>query len=129
MWTKEFSDVYWQTDKFRNPERGKLVANNTRLYRRNDECICLRLHSTDIITWYPTHMVLNTGGWETHTTKKRMNAWLGPNYYVFQRKHVWYVECVQVGATLEFEDGIQLRPLPTVVQKILEIARTGFNIS
>lgn len=123
----QFQKVYWQTAKFRNPYRGKLVQNNTRLYRESDEQICLMLHQTNIITWYPTHIVLNSGGYHTHTTKKRINEWLD-GAYVFQKNFEWYVEHHDTGAKLDFEDGMELRPLPTIVQKIMRIAQTDFKI-
>lgn len=118
----QFQKVYWQTAKFRNPYKGKLVERNTRLFRRSDECIVLRLYSTDIITWYPTHMVINTGGWNTKTTKSRINQFLD-GYYLFQKKHELYLECVEIGSTIKFEDRIVIKPLPSVVAKIMQIAK------
>lgn len=53
------------------------VGNHTYL-KRDGKVLSLRLHSTDIITWYPDgRTVLFTGGWFTPTTKCRLNQY-GP---------------------------------------------------
>jgi hypothetical protein len=52
------------------------LANNTRVQRREDGAIAVRLHSTDVVTHYPDgSFMLRTGGWYTLTTKQRMNAY------------------------------------------------------
>ena len=52
------------------------LANNTRLTRgaENEGVLVVTLHSTDIVTLYPSgRVVLNMGGWNTVTTRDRMN--------------------------------------------------------
>lgn len=62
----------------RNQGDGKPIDNNTRLFWRDDEAIALRLHNTDILTFYPNGDVrFNSGGWKTVTTKSRLNEY-GP---------------------------------------------------
>jgi hypothetical protein len=53
------------------------VGNNTWLMRDAGRII-VRLHNTDILTYYPDgRVVLNASTWTTQTTKDRMNAFLG----------------------------------------------------
>jgi len=72
----------------RSRDRGKPLANNTRLFDRGD-CFALQLHNTDIIRVFPDGWVLNSGRWQTVTTKQRLNDW-GP-VGISQRDFVWYV--------------------------------------
>ena len=70
-----------------NRDRRK-VANNTYLIRRDEE-IGLILHDTEIITWdWSGSVRYNTGGWNTVTTKNRLNRF-GP-YPVWQKQGVWF---------------------------------------
>lgn len=64
------------------------VDHNTYLQRRADGSIALRLHATDVVTFYPEYLVLNTGGWYTVTTKDRMDF---SGLRVYSVKGVWYV--------------------------------------
>ena len=56
----------------------------------------VRYHYTDVVKvdWDTGIITLNTGGWETSTTKLRMNQasseW-GLGYHVYQHKHDWFV--------------------------------------
>ena len=72
----------------RNRESRKL-ANNTYLLRRGDD-IVIRLHHTNIITFlHNGEVVLNTGGWQTVTTKDRMNRFGGVRIY--QKNWDWFI--------------------------------------
>lgn len=66
------------------------VGNNTWLIR-GDERVHVKLHQTHILTFTPDNrVILNSGGWETATTKDRMNAFLGWNT-VFSNRGDWQV--------------------------------------
>lgn len=70
----------------------------------------VRLHSTDVVTFHRDgRIVLNSGGWQTVTTKERMNRYLPAPYGVFQKKHVWYVWNRQTGTKTKYFDGITLK--------------------
>jgi len=59
-------------------ERRKL-ENNTYLERRDSDAIAVRLHRTDVLTFYRDGGIgIDTGGWNTVTTRDRMNRYL-PN--------------------------------------------------
>ena len=71
----------------------QLTATSVRTV--NGITIC-RYHNTDIATFNHTTktVTLNSGGWHTATTKRRINqcfvAW-GLPYHLFQSTHQWYV--------------------------------------
>jgi hypothetical protein len=84
----------------------KLIKNNTRLtiYKNGDKV--LRLHLTDIIKWQGNKIILNSGGWDTHTTRARFNEFLPDGISVYREKAITYINVR--GAVLEFYDGIEL---------------------
>lgn len=85
----------------------KIVANNTVEYRKEDGIRVIRLHLTDIVTFNPDGSVtLNSDGWQTVTTKARMNEFFSG--YVYQDKSIWYVE--NAGKIYVYKDGITFYP-------------------
>ena len=73
------------------------IENNTCLETRgNGESppIALLFHSTDVVTYHNDKVVLQTGGWQTYTTKERIN-WgfdLGDiPLSLYQEKRIWYL--------------------------------------
>lgn len=67
-------------------------------------------HKTPIVSKNANgDITLNSGGYESVTTKKKMNQaanQFGLGFGVFQKNYVWYV--TYKGQTLEFYDGIKL---------------------
>lgn len=79
------------------------LQNHTYLQRRADS-IAVRLHNTDVVTYYPDGRVkLDSGGWRAHTTKERINNFAPVR--IWQRLGLWYVN----NDTL-FEDGMTIEP-------------------
>lgn len=74
----------------------------------------VRYHSTDVVRFNYNTIILSTGGWETVTTKLRMNQasnQFGLGYTVYQKNHVWY--CDWNGKTFVFPpDGILTLIIP-----------------
>jgi len=73
---------------------GVRLENNTRLVKRERggiECYAVKLHSTDVVTMFPNGLyMLQTGGWDTHTTKNRINKYHeGPR--IVQSDWIWYL--------------------------------------
>ena len=67
----------------------KKLANNTYLLKDGVNFV-IRLHETNIVTITPkNHYILNNGGWQTMTTKDRLNKYLPCNIY--QEKGLWYL--------------------------------------
>lgn len=80
----------------------------TRLQRRDDETIALKLHATDVVTYHKSGRVtLNSGGWRTATTKARMNEF--SPLRVSQDKGSWYV--YGGGGVVPYAEGITFDPL------------------
>lgn len=51
-------------------------------------------HSTVIVSWTDYEITLNTGGWFTATTKKKMNQaarQFNLGYYVYQKNRDWFI--------------------------------------
>lgn len=70
----------------RHPRKHNIGRNTT--VRRDGDAVVIRYHSTDIVTFRPDRVDYNTGGWETVTTKGRMND-LGP-LHINQEDGTWY---------------------------------------
>jgi len=68
------------------------LANNTYLVIRDDGGLAVKLHDTEVVIHYPTKIVLDSGGWQTVTTKARINEFSRVN--LTQSKGVWYVNGV-----------------------------------
>ena len=67
-------------------------------------------HKTAVVKFNRDKIILNSGGWETPTTKDRMNATAHENglcYYVYQKDFVWYV-VLDNKKCYPFEDNMQL---------------------
>jgi hypothetical protein len=69
----------------------KLAARNTLDYTLADGTRKIRLHDTDIMIFHPTGMIeLNTGGYNTKTTRERMNSFLPSTASVYTERGVIY---------------------------------------
>ena len=69
----------------------------------------IRYHQTEVVKFSASEIILDSGGWQTFTTKNRMNQasnQYGLGYQVYQVDFVWYVDFK--GETLEFVDGMTL---------------------
>jgi hypothetical protein len=73
----------------RNANRRK-VGNNTYAEILYDDTVAIRLHNTDVVKINPNGTyTLNSGGWQTVTTKDRINQYSPVK--VYQRKFEWFV--------------------------------------
>lgn len=66
-------------------------------------------HQTAVVKYGNGNITLNSGGWMTPTTKKRMNQTsetFGLGFKVFQKAGAWFVD--YKGNTLDFADNMQL---------------------
>ena len=55
--------------------------------------VIIRYHATDVVTFDAYKITLDTGGWRTVTTKRRMNQAseaFGLGYTVYQQSWDWY---------------------------------------
>jgi len=66
-------------------------------------------HNTIVVSFDERRIVLDSGGWETATTKTRMNQTSNQfdlGYQVYQKDFEWFVDFK--GETFDFYDGIKL---------------------
>ena len=67
-------------------------------------------HNTPVVQFNSDEIVLDSGGWDTRTTKTRMNQasnQYGLGFEVYQVNYTWYVE--YKGETIPFTDMMRLR--------------------
>lgn len=77
--------VHGKTNK-----NSRKIGNNTYAEINVDGSVGIWLHSTEVVTIHPDNTyTLRTGGWQTVTTKDRINQYF-PGY-VRQHKGSWYV--------------------------------------
>jgi len=87
----------------------KKVANNTYLVRRENGDIVLILHESPILTATNGSLVLDSCGWQTLTTKERINRYLPTGWTLYSENRIWYLEDPQK-ARYAFADGITIEP-------------------
>lgn len=92
----------------------KLSMFQTTITERNGNT-CITYHSTCIVEFDHENIILRSGGWETVTTKRKMNqaAWqFGLGYGVHQVKGEWFVDRWHngqwAGLKIPFVDGMQI---------------------
>lgn len=86
----------------RNADRRK-VGNNTYAEILHDGTVAIKLHNTYVVKINPNGTyTLNSGGWQTHTTKDRINQY-NPKR-VYQRDFQWYIS--MNGKEYPFMDGM-----------------------
>ncbi len=87
--------TYEGADDYLGNRSERRISGNTRLVRlasvdHGPNPIALRLHSTDIVTYYEDGRIeIATGGYETPTTKRYING--AAPCYVSQMNFQWYV--------------------------------------
>lgn len=65
----------------------RLVANNTLEWFGADGARRIRLHETDVLTFHPNGaLTIDTGGWNTHTTRARLREFLPRGFNVWTHR-------------------------------------------
>lgn len=95
--------IYKRTGK----SKSKKVGNNT-LKIETEKGYIIRLHDTNVLEFDGKGYVLNSGGWQTRTTKDRINEYLPRPYYISQKNFDWFINIGDNGETIPFFDGIKL---------------------
>ena len=66
------------------------IGNNTYAYIEYDGRVSIELHGTKVVVFSPNGLVkLNSGGYRTHTTKKRINQYSPVK--VYQKNFEWFL--------------------------------------
>lgn len=98
--------TYREADELLGERKTLRLGHNTTLVRRVPD-IAMRLHETDIVTWTPDgHLILDTRGWWTVTTKNRINQ--VPGIRVWSDRREAFVRWQTIAH--RFEDGMALDP-------------------
>jgi hypothetical protein len=85
----------------------KKVSNNTYLELRNSDgvCVAVRLHQTDVVTFYPNGTKqLATGGWFSVTTRDRLNQYINGRVSFGKGSRTYSIG----GFDYEFKSGMML---------------------
>jgi hypothetical protein len=85
----------------------KKIKNNTRLTVYNNGDKTIRLHSTDIIQFKGDKIILNSGGWDTVTTRSRFNEFLPDYYSIIRSKGITYIFDKRDEQFLRYSDKIK----------------------
>lgn len=117
--------TYDRLSDFLADRTGRTVPSvrNTVVHRLPNNSIAVRYHQTNVVVAEDNgNIVLNTGGWQTSTTKARINEYT--NARVYQKKGSWYLGTGQV-----FFDHIIITnegvPLPTFAQTLVASQGAG----
>lgn len=102
---------YQQAKDFLAGKKSRRIAHNTWVELRDADTIALRYHATDVVTYKANGtVILTNGGWQTVTTKERLNAFSPVS--VYQRKYEWFVGRVEDGIfknlDIPFKNGMVL---------------------
>ena len=89
----------------------KRIGNNTIKYTDRHGVEHIRLHDTDIVSYHPDGtMTIDSGGWQTRTTKDRINEYLPDHVTLYQKNFTWFLDVRSVDGehmeTVPFEDGM-----------------------
>ena len=89
------------------PLRGRTIAHKTRRFETADGWR-IQYHATDVVTYSNKtgKYKLDTGGWNTMTTSKRMTDALPSGFYVYRKNWVMYVHTPD--GDLELKDGLEV---------------------
>lgn len=88
--------------------QSKKIDNNTLEIIDGDKKI-IRLYDTDILTIENGILTLSSGGFQTHTTKARLNKYLADyNLYITQKDFNWFVKSNLENTNIDFSDGMTL---------------------
>jgi len=92
----------------RDRNKGKPIGNNTRLYFTEttfgEDYYTIRLHGNRIIDIYEDRILPSNGGWQTVTTKARLNEYIPRGFRVFQKNWEWYLEDTYANTSFPFGD-------------------------
>lgn len=102
-----YIESYSTAEKALGNRRSRVIGNNTELIRKGDD-IAVELHGNEIIRFFSNGNVrLSSRGYETSTTKDRLNRYTPRGVSVRQRDYKWYL--TRRGKEIPFEDGMTLR--------------------
>ena len=111
------TDLYYRSLSYLIDGReSKKIGNNTIVHRLDDDTVAIKYHRTNILKINQENVVtISTGGWETVTTKDRLNQFLRcRGFYIFQKKGTWYISGND--ETVPYEDGMRITQDGTLIR-------------
>jgi hypothetical protein len=85
----------------------RIVAHNTVKYKKSDDNrIYIRFYDTDIIIFYSHYITINSGGYNTVTTKNRINEFQNV-CHIQQIDSQWFVS-TPVTKAINFYEGMKI---------------------
>lgn len=92
----------------------RTIGSNIWRYQRSDGTVVVRYYETDIVsTTLDGTTTLNSGGFRTITTKKRINQHLFGSWNLYTNEGVWYLSDGKKERFI-FRDGITINPDGTI---------------
>lgn len=100
--SEESASAFWASKPYKN--------NNTTVFLNRDSENCLQLWGTVVCRFnWEGDLVLNSGGYQTTTTKSRMNAVLMElGMYIRQKQGNWRVYDL-IGDSMPYTDGMKIK--------------------
>ena len=86
------------------------IGNHKTSVINDNNVLIVAYHNTPVVKVTDKEIILNTGGWYTATTKRRMNQAslsYGLGFAVSQVNFSWYVD--YKGEVIPFEDNMKLK--------------------
>ena len=84
------------------------LSNYKTTWTEHDGVGSVVYHKTAIVSWMDNKITLRSGGWESVTTKRKMNQashQFNLGYSVYQKDYMWFVDLPD-GDTVLFTDGM-----------------------
>ena len=112
-----WSDAFGHVWKYENKNRSFKIMHNTIASIDGTNAVVITLHNTDIyrINWShsgSSTITLDSGGWQTVTTKDRINRFLPLGFRLIQRNWNWIIQEMEDGTYRDrelFHDGMQIK--------------------
>ena len=102
------------------------MVNGVATTVRKTDGTSVTYHETEVVNFDENKIVLDSGGWKTVTTKRRMNqisSQYNLGYSVVQKKNKWFVN--YKGKTIPFKDKmiLKVRGVPIITSRGVRVGR------
>jgi hypothetical protein len=121
----KYTDAKQIFERCKDKGRGaRLTGRSTRLVKTG-KGYGIQYHNTIVVEILPNEYVLNSGGYQTNTTKDRINTYSPVRLY--SRKYTWYIGEYSPDTDIPFLDGIRVNSNGKVISSVKE-ARKAVDI-
>ena len=98
------------------------IGSHKTTVAHSDGFVRVVYHTTTVVKFNDYEVILNSNGWETATTKARMNQTSNQyelGFKVYQKNYEWFVDLY--GKTYDFFDGMRIDRRKNTVTKKSEL--------